>query len=45
MLCPVCEIEMILERVAEEGPVWKCRNPRCKGEGPEKGREEEKEEG
>lgn len=29
MLCPKCEIEMVLKAVGPEGPMFVCVNPRC----------------
>jgi ssDNA-binding Zn-finger/Zn-ribbon topoisomerase 1 len=40
MKCPVCGIEMRLERVEDGKPVWICRNGKCRQSEKEEPREE-----
>lgn len=36
MKCETCGIAMLLVRLTEQGPVYRCRNPRCTEHGKEK---------
>lgn len=39
MKCPVCGIEMRLERIKDGKPVWICRNGKCRQSGKEETKE------